>query len=360
MQTIPVIDSDTHIHETEATWDFLRPDEEVLRPKSGQPSNPDPNRPPPRYWLMGNKRRPRASAANMGVPIESRELTDIDLRIRDMDELGVETQVIYPSLFLTEPAETPEAELAWCRSYNRWLAERCAKSHGRLRWVCIPPLRNMEAALEELRFAKDHGACGVLKKGDLEAEKWPPDEYFWQLYEEAQRLDMPICVHIGSGLPEFLPQKQFEYARFMRLRLSAINAVFSMIALDVMTKFPKLRLGCIEVGASWVPFVKYQLLRFAKRRAEAPLRSNFTFEARDDIFAGNRIYVTAQVDEDLPSIISAMGDSNLLVGSDYSHEDPSTQLSFVKGLQHLADAKVISTDTMRKMLYDNPKAFYGL
>ena len=55
------------------------------------------------------------------------------------------------------------------RSYNRWLADRCRQTNGRLRWVCLPPLTDIPAAIEEVRFAKANGACGVMKKGDAEA-----------------------------------------------------------------------------------------------------------------------------------------------------------------------------------------------
>ena len=57
----------------------------------------------------------------------------------------------------------------------------------------------MDEAVKELRFAKEHGACGVLKKGDREADKWITDPYFLPLYAEAEKLDLPICIHTGSG-----------------------------------------------------------------------------------------------------------------------------------------------------------------
>jgi uncharacterized protein len=357
-----VIDADTHVDETEDTWEFLQPDEQTLKPTTGYPRNPDPNRPPVRYWLVGGHRRPRPirDDATSGTKVEARELLDIESRLRHMDELGIETHVMYPTLFLSEPAETAEMELAWTRSYNRWLAERCARSRGRLRWVCVPPVRSMDKALEELRFAKDHGACGVLRKGDLEGDKWPADPYFHPLYEEAQRLDMPICFHIGSGLADFPSADVFRYGRFYRLALSAINGIHSMMSFDLPRKFPTLRFGCIENGASWVPYVKYELTRLRERNREGSLLGKLTYEVSDDMFKRNRIYVTCQVDEDLPYIISQMGDDTLLAGSDYSHNDPSKEIGFVRRLQERAERGDISEATVRKILYDNPKAFYGL
>ena len=50
-----------------------------------------------------------------------------------------------------------------------------------------------------------------------------------------------------------------------------------------------------------------------------------------------------------------MGDDNLLVGSDYAHNDPSTQLNFVRELQGLAETGDISEQTVRKIVFDNQR-----
>src|SRR5207244_11928571 len=109
-----------------------------------------------------------------------------------MDELGTDTHVLLPTLFLMEATERPEVSTALRRSYNRWLADRCGQSNGRLRWVCLPPLQNMDETMKELRVAKEHGACGILKKGDRGPDKWPADPYFFRLYEEPGRRRRPI------------------------------------------------------------------------------------------------------------------------------------------------------------------------
>ena len=108
---------------------------------------------------------------NTRTTVETRELLDVQARLRDMDAMGTEVQVLYPTLFLMEATERPEVSTALRRSYNRWLADRCAESRGRLRWVCLPPLMNMDETIKELQFAKDHGACGILKKGDLRSRQ---------------------------------------------------------------------------------------------------------------------------------------------------------------------------------------------
>jgi predicted TIM-barrel fold metal-dependent hydrolase len=55
-----------------------------------------------------------------------------------------------------------------------------------------------------------------------------------------------------------------------------------------------------------------------------------------------------------------VGEDNLIVGSDYTHRDPSMQLEFRELLQQRADEGEIPQSAVGKILYDNPKAFYGL
>jgi hypothetical protein len=49
-----------------------------------------------------------------------------------MDQLGVNIQVLYPTVFLMPITNRPDSELALCRSYNRWLADICRDGKERL------------------------------------------------------------------------------------------------------------------------------------------------------------------------------------------------------------------------------------
>jgi predicted TIM-barrel fold metal-dependent hydrolase len=49
-----------------------------------------------------------------------------------------------------------------------------------------------------------------------------------------------------------------------------------------------------------------------------------------------------------------------MVGSDYTHRDPSMELEFRKILQQRADNGDIPQSAIQKILYDNPKTFYAL
>ena len=78
------------------------------------------------------------------------------------------------------------------------------------------------------------------------------------------------------------------------------------------------------------------------------------------VLESDRIYTTCEVDEDFETILKHIGEDQLLVGSDYSHNDPSQEHGFIPRLRDLAERGVLSPEAPRKIFWDNPKAFYGL
>ena len=93
-----VIDSDTHIDETEATWEWMTESAPEFKPRTEAPAVLDPARPPVRYWVIDGHRQPRfiRDDKRSHTTIETRELLDPMARVRHMDALGTDVQVIYP------------------------------------------------------------------------------------------------------------------------------------------------------------------------------------------------------------------------------------------------------------------------
>ena len=79
---MPIIDTDTHIDETEDTWDSMLPLEQRLKPTTGHPSHPDPGLAPTRYWIIDGERHPRFTRDDVQShnTVESRELSIISNR----------------------------------------------------------------------------------------------------------------------------------------------------------------------------------------------------------------------------------------------------------------------------------------
>jgi hypothetical protein len=56
---MPIIDADTHIDETEDTWEFMEESDLQFKPTTAYPTNPNPNMLPTRYWVIDGKRQLR-------------------------------------------------------------------------------------------------------------------------------------------------------------------------------------------------------------------------------------------------------------------------------------------------------------
>lgn len=337
-----VIDADAHVIENESTWDFMLESERRFKPQLVQTRPGDPSGD---CLLIDGKLFPWTNVGR-DVPQASREMSDLRLRLAHMDALGVDLQVVYPTIFIFPLSRRPEADLAICRSYNRWMAEVVKYNLDRFRWVMAPPLLNMNKVDEELKFAKEHGACGVVMRG-LEADRMLGDPYFFPLYERASRLDLPICVHSANG--SMTAYELFlDDPGFAKFKLAVVGAFHSLVYCGIPKRFPKLKIGIIEVGAQWLPYAMRDLARRYARRGE-----NFD----RDLLKDNRVFVTCQNDDDIAYILQSFSADHLLIGTDYGHADNASEIEALRRFQR--EGKV-SAAVVDKMLDANPRAFYGL
>lgn len=367
-----VVDADTHIAEPEAMWNFLDPAWHPRRPVVvGVPPDTQYGK-VDRMWLVDGQIFPRPagrggnllvtptsqSGVKDRVDVKARELLDLDMRFEDMVATKVDVQVVYPTLFLAYLTHDVAYEVELCKAYNRYLADVHDRAGDRIRWVVIPPLRNIEASIAELRFGKEHGACGVFFRG-IEGDRTLDDPYFFPVYEEAQSLGLPICIHQGQGAPALNNLIDIRRSHtFTHGRLPPIVAFRNLVANKIPEEFPRLRWGFIETGASWIPFALYQL--------RGTLRANEDFWG-PRLFDKYNMFISYEVEEDLPYLMKYVGEDHLVVGTDYGHHtpgttdrlsaDPSAQVHLVTQMRTRED---ISTATAEKILRDNPTALYGV
>ena len=343
-----IVDADAHVIETDATWEFIPDEDQAYAPVSA--SGRDLKGQEHGYWIIDGKARPPGGAGNTGsmFPKGARELVDIAGRLKHMDELGVEVHVIYPSL-LSPTTDRPETELAMSRGYNRHLAHAWEQSNNRLRWAAVLPLTSMNEALPELRWARDHGACAVFIRS-IEGDRQLIDPYFFPLYEEAEKLDVPICVHASIGsqpLFDILSQGD-DQGNFLKFKLTVVGAFHQLVMNRTPEKFPKLRWGFIETSSAWIPFVVHDLIRRFRRK---------DMTIPDHIFRDYRMYVACEADDDLPFILKYSGEDNIVIGTDYSHSDNSTEM---EAITHLLERTDVEPRILHKIAEDNPKALYAL
>ena len=179
---MPRIDSDAHVIESERTWEYMVGKDAEYRPYTVAREGADGK--DGRFWVIDGRLFPRGGNEGQEMSAESREMREIKARIRHMDELEVDVQVLFPSLFLRPLASRPEAEAAICRGYNRWLADLWREGGNRLRWAAIVPLMDIDASIAEARFAKDNGGCALFTRGVFE-ERVLTDHYYDRLYDVA-------------------------------------------------------------------------------------------------------------------------------------------------------------------------------
>jgi len=359
-----VIDADTHIAESETMWKLLDP--EIYRRRPVVVSVPDDTLYGDHnaFWLIDGNILPKPAGNGSfrlitpsaqksqikrgDTTIASREMTSINGRLADMDRLGIESQVIYPTLFLVYLTDDVKLDVALARAYNKWMAQTWAKSGNRLRWVVVPPLKSIEESIKEVQTGKKNGAVGVLFRG-IEGTLTLDNPYFFPLYEEARKLDMPICVHIGHGAPWLIQYFNVERNHnFVHSRMLPLIAFRDIVFNRIPEQFPGLRFGFIEASAGWVPFLLHSLRRV--------LRDRWKHGSAADLFREYRLFVACEADEDIPYIAKYTGEDHILIGSDYGHTDPSSESNLVATMRERTDVPKSLTD---KILCENPRTFYG-
>ena len=345
------IDSDAHVIETMETWRFLEESEQAFMPSivaktAGNEARNVAGNIKRNYWVVNRRIHDKDENLAHDVPEDSREMRDVQSRIDHMDALDIDIQVLFPTLMLRPIADRAAIEFALCRSYNRWLAEIWKQGKGRLRWVAVPPVLSLDKARAEMEFAKENGACGIFMRG-LENEMPISDPYFFPLYEIAGDLDLPITIHLGNG--SYMVHDFYEHdTTFSKFKLPTIAAFHSLIMHGTPSKFPRVRWAIIEASANWLPFILHDLRqRFTRRGKVLP----------DDVLGENRIYVTCEVTDDLPRVLEAASDDNLIIGTDYGHSDSATEIEALRLLRH---KKEIGPTVVEKILSHNPARLYGL
>jgi uncharacterized protein len=359
-----VIDADTHVSESTSMWEHIDPAMYPRRPVVV--TGPTDTRYGGRnaFWLIDGNIFPRpggkggfrlitpsaqaVESARTDIVIGCREITNVPARLADMAHLGIDAQVVYPTLFLIYLTDDVDLEIALCRAYNRFLGQVWEQAPTQLYWTVVPPLRDVDASIAEIRWAKEHGAVGVFLRG-VERDRTLDDPYFFPIYEEAQALDLPITIHTGAGCPAWTAVMDIDRnTSFPQIRVLPILAFRDLLHHRIPEQFPRLRFGFIEAGASWVPYVLHNLKR--------------QFRVEDDrwgprYFAENRIFIACEANEDLPYLMQYIGEDQLIIGSDYGHNDPSEEAQLVATMHARGD---LSIRTLDKIFGDNPARLYGL
>jgi uncharacterized protein len=124
-------------------------------------------------------------------------------RLRDMDAMGVDQALLYPTWFAEgfPLVKDPDVAYALARAYNNWIADFCRAAPDRLFAAAMIPLQNLDFALTELRrCAKLACFPAVFIRPAFIEGRYLNHPYYEPLWEELQNLGITAAVHPTPGL----------------------------------------------------------------------------------------------------------------------------------------------------------------
>ena len=107
---MPTIDADAHVIETPRTWEYMTDEERDLTPivvqrRSGGEMTGLEGNAIQEYWVVGGRLMNKQANVSADTAPDAREMRDIEARLKHMDELDIDVQVLFPTLFLQPVAE---------------------------------------------------------------------------------------------------------------------------------------------------------------------------------------------------------------------------------------------------------------
>lgn len=290
----------------------------------------------------------RQAAAERGTRVVA-EMAEYTNRLSAMDKMGVDVQVISPSLVHqnTDFAE-PATALALCRKTNDSLARGIRTAPERFRGLGMVPLHAPELAAEELDRCVDAlGMSGVTistRAGEAEIG----DASLRPFWAAAERTGALVYIHPAGNHDK-------RFARYMLWNslgqcMEETFAIASLFYEGILDAYPDLRI-CISHGGGYMP---YNTGRVDRNYIEKPAtRQNMTRPPAD--YLRMLYYDTCLYDPTtLEHLVAKVGTDRVLLGSDYPVGDPDP-VGFVEKTSLDADARVAILGGNAARLFNVPE-----
>ena len=280
-------------------------------------------------------------------------------RLSLMDQENLDCSLLYPTIgLLWEAEETdPEISLAYARAYNRWIADFCRGSGGRLVPIAMLTLLDPAGSAAELERAVRDGCKGGWVNPFNHNRVVHGHADHDVLFAKCVELDVPLAIHptfhphaAAAGIFD-LPPQAIGDASVIWLRSIVQQALISFFTLGTLDRFPTLRLGILESGSGWIGAMLDRLDAYRGSMNLAGQRPSASEYFRRQCF------ISGDPDEGAaPFIIDHVGANNFMWASDYPHPDhPHTWVDDLT-----AYAERLTPRTRAKVLGENVKRIYKL
>lgn len=243
------------------------------------------------------------------------KMADLEVRIADMDRMGVDVQVLAPAAYQYFYWAPPELGARACRTINEDMAAAAAVHPERFLPFGAVPLQDVDATLQELTYlSSELGMRGIEIGTHVEGEEISARrlEPFWGMVEE---LGTVVIIHTqGTTHPERLQGHNF--VNLLGHPFEATLAQAHLIFTGVMERHPGLKIVVVH-GGGYLP-------AYAGRTDHA-------WQAREDVRAGvehppgtylRRFYFDTMVFEpsQLAYLLAQYGAEHVLLGTDYPYD----------------------------------------
>lgn len=234
-----------------------------------------------------------------------------DERIKEMDEEGIDIQVLSPIPVTLSYWAEPEQGLELAIFQNDFIASITKEHPKRFIGLGTVPLQDVDLAIIEMKRAVNELGLKGLQIGSNVNGKNLDDESLDRFFQAANELGVPLFVHPWQTLGgERMPRHNFMY--MVGMPSETALAAGSIIMSGMLDKYPKLKI-CFAHGGGSLP---YLLPRMDKgwnvwpqiRKTENP----------PSHYAKQLYYDSLVYDEDnLQFMIDRFGVDQIIAGSDY-------------------------------------------
>src|SRR6516164_894457 len=264
---------------------------------------------------------------------------DMRERIQLLDQEGMAKAILYPTIGLLWECETMDPELsgAYCRAYNRWIADFCRDSGGRLVPIAHLSLGNPDEAARELERAAKDGCKGAFVAPFTITRRPHGDPRHDAVFAAAQDLDVPLAVH-----PTFEPLAFNVHHRFDKFGWAVWyfnlfagqgvqQAFATLFQFGIFERFPRLRVVVLESQAGWIG---YFLDRADATFTGTPLGATVRLKAKPSYYFKRQCFISADPDErTIAALMPHVGEDKFFWASDYPHPDhPGKYLDELRGM----------------------------
>jgi predicted TIM-barrel fold metal-dependent hydrolase len=257
-------------------------------------------------------------------------------RPRAVELLGFASQLVFTTWCLGNFGLDESADIALCygvaEAHNRMMTDFCAVDR-RLLATAYVPLADFQKTREIARAAIAMGAKALMIPSRCPPGHSPSHIEFEPLWAMAQEAGLPILFHVGgeekinpdyfnNGLPRVKDfhggEENFTSVSYMPIGYSVMTSLAALIFDGVLDRFPRLKFGAIELGASWVPGWMRNMDSAATAFAKNEERLQ-KLSLKPSEFVRRQVRVTPYPHEDAGWIVANTGPEVCLFSSDFPH-----------------------------------------